>query len=273
MYIAALADRRRVRLRRHRHSVSAGTQGHGARLRSGRRSAQQQRPPARLSDSTGKELYAGGPLPHFNEVDECAGLDALVTNRCWTALGLDPSTTLHDVRWGEHYKAMAHRTSTISCGCCRSPAPRPPNHFVDGYRGASSDRQPPMYFPLGGGTLKGIGSPGENRLEPRLRRRQQPARRHRPWHGRRACPRKKPNAAGARPPASGPWSAPHSMASRATPSWRAIAPITCQHRLRTGRKGCRTGARRQGGDVPHPRGTRASLRRRQLQLNYRGENE
>jgi hypothetical protein len=41
---------------------------------------------------------------HFNEVDECAGVDALITNRCWKALGLDPSTTLHDVRWGEHYK-------------------------------------------------------------------------------------------------------------------------------------------------------------------------
>ena len=31
-------------------------------------------------------------------------LDALVTNRCWTALGLDPATTLHDVRWGEQFQ-------------------------------------------------------------------------------------------------------------------------------------------------------------------------
>jgi hypothetical protein len=51
-----------------------------------------------------EELYPGGPVVHFNEVDECAGVDALITNRCWKALGLDPSTTLHDVRWGEHYK-------------------------------------------------------------------------------------------------------------------------------------------------------------------------
>jgi hypothetical protein len=36
----------------------------------------------------------------------------------------------------------------------------PPNHFVDGYRGASSERQPSMYFPLGGGTLKGVGHKG-----------------------------------------------------------------------------------------------------------------
>jgi len=32
---------------------------------------------------------------------------------------------------------------------------------VDGYQGAVSERQPPMYFPLGGGTLKGISKPGE----------------------------------------------------------------------------------------------------------------
>jgi hypothetical protein len=33
---------------------------------------------------------------------------------------------------------------------------------VDGYAGAVSERQPPMYFPFGGGTLKGISKPGES---------------------------------------------------------------------------------------------------------------
>jgi hypothetical protein len=37
----------------------------------------------------------------------------------------------------------------------------PANHFSGGYAGATSERQPPMYFPLGGGTLKGISKPGE----------------------------------------------------------------------------------------------------------------
>jgi hypothetical protein len=37
----------------------------------------------------------------------------------------------------------------------------PASHFVAGYAGASSERQPPMYFRLGGGTLKGISKPGE----------------------------------------------------------------------------------------------------------------
>ncbi len=114
------------------------------------------RPP--VWDESGKELYAGAPLPHFNEVDECAGLDALVTNRCWTALGLDPATTLHDVRWGEYYRGERIDDFVwvlqISGGA-------PPSHFINGYRGASSERQPAMYFPLGGGTLKGIGRAGD----------------------------------------------------------------------------------------------------------------
>src|SRR5262249_10219047 len=37
----------------------------------------------------------------------------------------------------------------------------PANHFPRGYSDAVSERQPPMYFPLGGGTLKGLSKPGE----------------------------------------------------------------------------------------------------------------
>jgi len=114
------------------------------------------RPP--VYSEAGKELYAGRPLPHFNEVDEGAGLDILVTNRCWTALGLDPATTLHDVRWGEHYSGDGIDDFVW---VLQISGAAPASHFVDGYRGASSDRQPPMYFPLGGGTLKGIGRPGK----------------------------------------------------------------------------------------------------------------
>src|SRR5262245_57262813 len=44
------------------------------------------RPPVRARGN-GRLLYDGKALPHFNEVDECAGLDGLVTNRIWTALG------------------------------------------------------------------------------------------------------------------------------------------------------------------------------------------
>jgi hypothetical protein len=110
------------------------------------------RPPVLARD--GRELYAGRALPHFNEVDECAGLDALVTNRIWTKLGFDPETTLHDIRYGEDYKGEFVWVFEISGAA-------PAQHFTDGYGGAVSERQPPMYFRLGGGTLKGISKPGE----------------------------------------------------------------------------------------------------------------
>ena len=93
------------------------------------------------------------PCRHFNEVDEGAGVDAVITNRVWRALGFDPSTTLHDVRWGADYNGQFVWVLQISGGA-------PPNHFVGGFAGTRSDRQPPMYFPLGGGTLKGVGRQG-----------------------------------------------------------------------------------------------------------------
>ena len=99
------------------------------------------RPPVTQAGGS-RVLYAGEALPHFNEVDECAGVDALVTNRVWQSLGLDPETTLHDIRYGEDYKGKFVWVFEISGAA-------PPEHFVDGYRGASSERQPPMYFPSG----------------------------------------------------------------------------------------------------------------------------
>lgn len=115
-----------------------------------------ERPPAYSKD--GRELYAGKPLPHFNEVDECAGLDILVTNRVWSAMGLDPATTLHDVRWGEHYTAKGIDEFVW---LFQISGAVPASHLIGGYAGAISERQPPMYFRLGGGTLKGVCKPGE----------------------------------------------------------------------------------------------------------------
>ncbi|MFL6463370.1 MAG: fucose isomerase, partial [Bryobacteraceae bacterium] len=110
------------------------------------------RPPVKSAD--GRTLYEGQPLPHFNEVDECAGLDALVTNRVWNALQLPPETTLHDLRYGEKFGKDFVWVFEISGAV-------PPAHNIDGYRGSVSERQPPMYFRLGGGSLKGISKPGE----------------------------------------------------------------------------------------------------------------
>ncbi len=47
------------------------------------------RPPVTSRDGE-RVLWEGQALPHFNEVDEGVAVDALITNRIWTAMGLDP---------------------------------------------------------------------------------------------------------------------------------------------------------------------------------------
>jgi hypothetical protein len=115
------------------------------------------RPPVKARGN-GRVLYEGRALPHFNEVDECAGLDALVTNRIWSDLGYDPETTLHDVRYGESYMVDGREEFVWVFEISGAV---PPAHFIGGYAGAVSERQPPMYFRLGGGSLKGVSKPGE----------------------------------------------------------------------------------------------------------------
>jgi len=114
------------------------------------------RPPVKCPKS-GRILFAGEALPHFNEVDECAGLDGLVTNQLWRELGFPPENTLHDIRWGQRYQGNgvnAYVWVFLISGAA------PPAHFTGGYRGAVSERQPSMYFRLGGGTIKGVSKPG-----------------------------------------------------------------------------------------------------------------
>jgi len=122
-----------------------------------------ERPPV-FHEETGKELFAGEALPHFNEVDECAGLDGLITYKLWRELGFDPENTLHDLRWGRHYKGpggadLSNELDAYVWVFLISGA-APPAHFIGGFSGTSSERQPSMYFRLGGGTVKGISKPG-----------------------------------------------------------------------------------------------------------------
>jgi L-fucose isomerase-like protein len=114
------------------------------------------RPPVLAAD--GSPLLDGLPVPHFNEVDECAGLDAILTNRVWTDARLDPSTTLHDVRWGAPF---AGRGIDEFVWLFEISGAVPPSHLAGGYAGAVGERQPPMYFPRGGATIKGVSRPGE----------------------------------------------------------------------------------------------------------------
>lgn len=116
-----------------------------------------ERPPV-YHAATGAELFPGQALPHFNEVDQGAAVDALITNRVWKALNLDPSTTLHDIRWGRRYRGSGIDDFVW---VFEISGAAPASHFSGGYAGAVSERQPAMYFPLGGGTLKGNSKPGE----------------------------------------------------------------------------------------------------------------
>ncbi|MBA3439099.1 MAG: fucose isomerase [Pyrinomonadaceae bacterium] len=116
-----------------------------------------ERPPVRHTES-GLELFAGEALPHFNEVDECSGLDGLITYHLWRQLGFAPETTLHDLRWGRHFKGEGVDDYVW---VLEISGAAPPAHFIGGYGGATSERQPPMYFQSGGGSLKGVSRPGE----------------------------------------------------------------------------------------------------------------
>jgi hypothetical protein len=115
------------------------------------------RPPVRDRSGT-RLLRPGEPLPHFNEVDECAGLDGLLTYRVHRAMDQPPENTLHDLRWGD-WDASGTTDQYVWVFLISGSAP--PAHFIGGWQGASSERQPAMYFPNGGGTLKGISRPGE----------------------------------------------------------------------------------------------------------------
>ncbi len=114
------------------------------------------RPP--VKNARGEVIRAGGPIPHFNEVDECAGLDALFTNRVHTALGQPVATTLHDLRWGD--KDHSGTTDEYVWVFLISGS-APADHHINGWAGSDSFRQPSMYFRLGGGTLRGVAKPGE----------------------------------------------------------------------------------------------------------------
>ena len=115
------------------------------------------RPPV-TAEGSARVLWKGRPLVHFNEVDECAGLDGLVTQRVHEALGEPVESTLHDIRWGDWDQSG---TTDQWVWVFEISGAAPPSHFTRGWKGAEGFRQPPMYFRLGGSTLAGVSKPGE----------------------------------------------------------------------------------------------------------------
>ncbi|WP_114854467.1 fucose isomerase [Brachybacterium sp. YJGR34] len=112
-----------------------------------------QRPPVTSRDGA-RVLWEGRALPTFNEVDEGVAVDALVTHRIWSAMRMDPATTLHDVRWGAEVDGRYVWVFEISGAV-------PPSHFENGYADAEGWRQGPAFFPAGGSTINGVSRPGE----------------------------------------------------------------------------------------------------------------
>ncbi len=111
-----------------------------------------ERPPV-LSRDGSRELFAGRAFPHFNEADEGVAVDALVTDRVWTAMGLVPDNTLHDVRWGEEHDGEFVWVYEISGSV--------PASHLGGWDKAEGWRQGPVFFPAGGSTINGVSKPGD----------------------------------------------------------------------------------------------------------------
>jgi hypothetical protein len=118
-----------------------------------------ERPPVKAvaGPRKGRVIREGRTVPHFNEVDECAGLDAFLTDRVWTAMGMASDNTLHDVRWSDLDRSG---TTDEEVWVFEISGAVPPSHLIGGYRGAKGFRQPPMYFVKGGSTICGQSRPG-----------------------------------------------------------------------------------------------------------------
>jgi hypothetical protein len=114
------------------------------------------RPP--VLRASGSVIRPGLPITHFNEVDECAGLDGILTQRVHAALGEPTENTLHDVRWAD-WDRSGSVPDYVWVFLISGAAP--PAHHIGGWAGSDSHRQPPVYFRLGGGSLRGVARPGE----------------------------------------------------------------------------------------------------------------
>jgi L-fucose isomerase-like protein len=130
-----------------------------------------ERPPV-IGDEKGKPYYGveikpGEAIPCFNEVDGGCAVDLILSSPLWKAFKEDPSANQEDIRWSRKYTGKIQTTkgkmniSDTEIWVELLSGSSPASHFEKGYAGAYSERQPAMYFPKGGGTLKGVGKPGE----------------------------------------------------------------------------------------------------------------
>ena len=110
-----------------------------------------------VKNEAGQPIRPGKAITHFNEVDECAAIDGLLTDQVHRALGQPAENTLHDLRWGD-VDATGKQDGFIWVFEISGAAPAA--HHAGGYAGSQGFRQPAMYFPFGGSTLSGVAKPG-----------------------------------------------------------------------------------------------------------------
>ncbi len=110
-----------------------------------------------VRNESGQPIRPGRAITHFNEVDECAGIDGLLTDQVHRALGQPAENTLHDLRWGD-IDRTGKQDGFVWVFEISGAAPAA--HHAGGYAGSHGYRQPQMYFRLGGATLSGVAKPG-----------------------------------------------------------------------------------------------------------------
>lgn len=106
-----------------------------------------------IPDENGEIICQGKPIPCINEVDMGTAIPQTMLFRLLDSLGLPSETTLHDIRWGSEFEGTFYWDFEISGSV-------PFEHLKGGITGAVGNRQPAMYFPLGGSTLSGQGKAG-----------------------------------------------------------------------------------------------------------------
>jgi hypothetical protein len=100
------------------------------------------RPP--VKNAKGEVILKGETYPHFNEVDECCGLDALMTKRVHTALKQPTETTLHDLRWGDWDRSG---TTDEYVWVFLISGSAPVEHHIGGWKEATATVSPPCISP------------------------------------------------------------------------------------------------------------------------------
>jgi L-fucose isomerase-like protein len=110
-----------------------------------------------LLNSTCRPESNGDTIACATEADQGNVIPMELMKRLLKAKGLHPGVLFHDVRWGAEHagKFLWVLLNSGSCGAYAF------NQNPATLQGVHSYRQPPMYFPIAGGTFSGESLPGD----------------------------------------------------------------------------------------------------------------